>query len=163
MIVVLDPTGMQYGWKEHISLWSTYEEHRVHWIGESMVLGPGCTGIQHSENHEGVAELVQRGFISPDRHSEDCEEQRLMETVVLSLHSQIKARFGGVNPFLQLKGADYAAAAAAFTAAAKRVLTMLAGEINNGAEIKIIGPPSTDGNANTGQGCNQTEIIWSSE
>jgi hypothetical protein len=162
MIMALDPTGMQFGWKECISPWSAYLEHRVYHIGDTKDIGPDSVGHQELDYNQAIATLTLAGVIPADHISTKRLEQRLMETVVLSLQSQIKARFGGVKEFLQLKGSKYTAAAAAFVAAAKRGLTVLADEINGGAEIKVIQPPSPPGSSNTKSGDEQKEIIWSS-
>ena len=72
-----------------------------------------------------------------------------METVVTSIESQIKARFGGLADFLRLKGPEFETARGAVAAAATRGLTMLAGEINSGVQPRVIQ-----------QGGGGREIVW---
>lgn len=161
MTMALDPTGMQFGWKEHISPWSSYKKHRVHHITGQSYLGPNSNGLQDLQGKKDLEMMALMGIVPPDLTSKDREEQRLMETVVRSLEAQIKERFGGVTEFLRLKGGDFATAQTAVVEAAKRGLTMLADEINAGAEMRMIRVPSpvgSSGGQKTGSG---TEIIWS--
>jgi hypothetical protein len=163
MAVVLDPTGMQFGWKEHISPWSSFKKHRVHLVTGQKYLGPNSTGLQDPESmFGGNHEMMRMMGVVPELHFKDRKEQRLMETVVLSLESQIKERFGGVTEFLRLKGGEFAAAQTAVVDAAKRGLTMLADEITNGAEMKMIRAPSAaSGSSDTQKSGSGVEIIWS--
>jgi hypothetical protein len=106
MAVVLDSTGIQFGWKEHITLWSSYKRHRVHQITDQKHLGPNSKGLGDLENGDNFKIIRLMGVVPPDLTSKDRKEQRLMETVVRSLESQINAHFGGVTAFLRLKGRE---------------------------------------------------------
>ncbi|KAK4148424.1 hypothetical protein C8A00DRAFT_19739 [Chaetomidium leptoderma] len=154
MTVVLDPTGIQFGWKDLTSPWSMYKEHRVHRVANAKDLGPNTTGFQDVDSHEVNPFACVFGSDPTEISSRVRKEQLLMETVVLSLQPQIKRRFGGVAEFLRLKEAEFKVARAGVTAAAQRGLTMLAGEINNSAQWKVLS------GATTAQGDSGKEIIW---
>src|SRR5690242_14036979 len=52
MTVVLDPTGIQFGWKDHTSPWLAYKEHRVHHVVSIKDLGPNTSGLQDLDSPE---------------------------------------------------------------------------------------------------------------
>jgi hypothetical protein len=133
----LDHTGIQYGWREKMAPWASYERHRAHHVVERETMGPTTPGTH--DPLDGKA------------------GKALMSTVALGLHDQLEARFRGVERFLQLKESEFGAAQAAVVAAAKRGLTMLAGEmIDSATRSFIIRSPSG------GEGI-RPEIYWSNE
>ncbi|KAK4031694.1 hypothetical protein C8A01DRAFT_41851 [Parachaetomium inaequale] len=133
----LDHTGLQYGWKEKMVPWASYYRHRAYHVVDRETMGPTTPGT-HDPLEGGAGKA-------------------LMSTVALGLHDQLDARFGGVERFLQLKESKFRDAQAAVVAAAKRGLTMLAGEmINSATRSFIIHPPS-------GVEGIRPEIYWSNE
>ncbi|KAK4031695.1 hypothetical protein C8A01DRAFT_41852 [Parachaetomium inaequale] len=136
--VVLDPTGIQFGWKEHIAPWPAYHAQRVYHIIEVKDIGPGTPGIQDAAGNESLGRISLMAGVPPENATRNCKEQLVMETVVSSLESQIKTHFGGVTDFLRLKGAEFEAARAAVVAAAQRGLTMLASEVNSSAYSRAV-------------------------
>jgi hypothetical protein len=155
MAVAIDPTGIQYGWKENISPWATYKEHRVNYICDAAKdLHPHTAGL-YDLDRLGVRSL--RDILPASMASVENDEQLLMETVVMSLTSQIKRRYGGVKEFLQLKEGEFARARIAVVEAAERGLTMVADEIRNAARARIIvlRHPGPGGSFR-----DEKEIIW---
>jgi hypothetical protein len=85
MTVAIDPTGVQYGWKENISPWSVYKEHRVNYVCDAAKdLQPDTAGL-YDLNRLGLR--GPRVVLPAGMASVEDDEQFLMETVVSSLTS----------------------------------------------------------------------------
>lgn len=159
MTVALDATGMQFGWKENISPWSTYKQHRVNYICKENDLAPDSPGLQEDESFGGPRDLTNAralGMAVTEKH-----EQLIMETTVMSLTSQIKTRYGDVKNFLRLKENEFIPARTAVLAAAKRGLTMLADEMGNSALPKrlVLRSPAPREAFTTGR-AGDMDLIW---
>jgi hypothetical protein len=155
MTVAIDPTGIQYGWKETISPWSTYKEHRVGYICDAAkALHPDTAGLYDLDR---LGVRSPRDILPASMTSEENNEQLLIETVVLSLTSQLKRRYGGVKEFLALKEGEFALARIAVVEAAERGLTMVADEIRNAAQprIVVLRHPAPGGSFR-----DEKEILW---
>lgn len=139
--MALDATGAEFGWKETVSPWISYQQSRVGHIeyvetvqpkplaGAKFVKPDIGSGFTHSlgsvpEHVRGLVESVAGLKItkgtSPDGF--------VMEAVVRALVPQIQARYGGVKGLLQLTESEFAAARTAVVAAAKRGLSLLVDE-----------------------------------
>lgn len=153
MTVALDSACIQFGWKEKISSWSAYKEHRVNHITRAKDLSPTTAGSTDDPSIHLLG--LMRGA-----NWRNNTELLLMETVVLSLTSQLKSRFGGVKNFLRLKDPGFTLARTAIVAAAKRGLTMLADEINNSAEPRILDPSDSGRRSAAGQKSSEKDIFW---
>ncbi len=186
MEVALDATAIRFGWQESLAPWSTYKKHRVGTVTDQMPLGPDSVGIQATRSFGALASsflmssMANMGsvdsmgsvgstadsFIS-DVIAGNCsyvamtEEQTLMETVVLGLHRQLNEHFEGVTEFLRLKDSEFRTAQTGVVEAAKRGLTMLAGEIENGAKLhRITVPVRSSSGTNKQQATTEKDMIW---
>jgi hypothetical protein len=161
MEVALDPTGIQFGWKESMAPWSAYQKHRVYKGTSSRDLESELADIECVQSTAVLLNPLVTAGVLPDGTVVKRKGRMLMETVVLSLQRQLKERFGGVTEFLRLKGGEFTTAQTAVVEAAKRGLTMLAGEINLGAEATtILVPAGGSGGSNNLQADMEMVIIW---
>lgn len=155
-VVLLDPTGAQFGWKEMVAPWSLYKERRIHSIIDNtwktvVAKPPGSRFVKPEAQAFAAAGVVQQ----------DSPLELLIESVALGLLSQIKAKFdGGVKGFLQLKEGEFSAARKAVVDAAKRGLSMLAEEMNNGARMAVIPYVPVARNPTWKQQREGPELIW---
>jgi hypothetical protein len=128
-VVALDPTGIQFGWKETVAPWTSYQQHRISHLAERHTVGPMRPGAKF---------LMPTALQVPGMGGGGSAASGiLMEAVVLNLLSQIKTKFGGVKSLLKLKGSKFSEAEAAVVAAAHGGLSLLAEEIKNSAVMFI--------------------------
>ncbi|KAL2022251.1 hypothetical protein VTK56DRAFT_5861 [Thermocarpiscus australiensis] len=134
--MALDPTCAQYGWKENISLWSSYRKHRVLEVVERKPLKPEdpTSRIARAADGFGVLRNEMTDELSP--------MSLVVEKMVSKLLPQIKDRFGGIAGFLQLKETVFKGAQADVVAVAKQGLSNLIDVANNPAPYKL--PPGLD-------------------
>jgi hypothetical protein len=156
--VVLDPTAAQCGWREALAPFRPYNQQRALKIKflrdvERYSAGSSFTKAQLDQ------EKARGGALPTLR-----DEQTMMDAVVLSLQPQIKAKFGGVENFLQLKGGEFPAARAAVVDAAKRGLSLLADELTKGSRPINVGNSFRSGRStsNSLESGHEVDFVWCS-
>lgn len=137
--LVLDPTATSCGWKETIAPWVAYASHRVSQRSHTFFAAPGLLPpfetleLNPSNLDFSYETLVTE--LADVQESPDFDmslEERLTETVVWGLFSRDR-----VENLLKLSNVDFLVKRATIVEAAKRALSFVVNEINNGARMLV--------------------------
>ena len=159
VMMVLDPTALQFGWKETLASGYHYLNHRIN-IAAFRTTDPEP---QPPGSQFVTPQLPETPSFKPTRKEPDLRWEFVMDTLVISLLPQIDARYGGVKNLLKLNASDFTAARTAVLDAAKRGLRKLGDEVDLGAK-QIIFPKSTArDDPSEMQDYEKVEVVWCPE
>ncbi|MDF2434822.1 MAG: hypothetical protein JWP44_4453 [Mucilaginibacter sp.] len=124
--MVIDPTSAQFGWREIVAPWQSYEKHRIYKVNMTKVLSPrmlGCCIIDEHFNDRQTA------------------ADRMLEILANGLNKQLERRSKpGILALLQLSNHDFALSRDAFVTASNRGISHLVQEINQKARPTSLYP-----------------------
>lgn len=149
-VVALDPTGIQFGWKENIAPWDSYLQHRISHLAERQVVPP----MRPGSRFEVSANNMAGAGVTSSANS------MLMEGVVLGLLPHIKKEFGGVSELLNLEKGEFNENRNAIITAAHGGLSMLAEEIK-GSAVMMVDPRGLGGLTDPDHA--EVEMVWCTE
>jgi hypothetical protein len=151
-MVVLDPTSMQFGWKENFAPWTSYRKHRISHI--SLIE----TATKPPASQFSRSDLSKTPTVTTAASS----KEMIAQTVVLDLLNKIKKRFGEVSALLRLKEGEFTAARTAVAASAHRGLSMVMEEFEEFYHEIVYHNPITNGISTGQEDWEGMEVVWCS-